>query len=66
MADRTFEDGYRDGWESVAGKQPLPDNPTQRAEGDPDDYECGFRYGKSDGVERYEPTGEDYPPPAAS
>ena len=63
MADRSFDEGYRDGWESVAGKQLFPANPTQRAEGDADTYECGFRYGKSEAAERFKPTGEDCPPP---
>ena len=62
MAEQTFEDGYRDGWESVAGTEPLPDNPTQPQESDPRTYECGFRYGKSDAAERFKPGTGSIPP----
>jgi hypothetical protein len=64
MADSTFADGYRDGWESVAGLRPLPDHPTAAQEGEVADYACGFRYGKSDAAERFEPDGTDLPRPS--
>src|SRR5687768_12364825 len=28
MGEGRYEDGYRDGWESVAGDEPMPDHPT--------------------------------------
>ena len=56
MNDRTFQDGYRDGWEAGAGLKAMPDNPTPRQEGEADDYNNGFRYGKADAAERYTPT----------
>jgi hypothetical protein len=64
MAHLTYDEGYRDGWESVAGLRPLPGDPTPPQAGEPRDYELGFQYGKSDALERYEPTGGDCPPPA--
>jgi hypothetical protein len=57
MTKGTFEDGYLDGWRSVAGDEPLPADPTRP----PDDYssdvsfELGFNYGRADALERYQP-----------
>jgi hypothetical protein len=55
MAEQTFEEGYRDGWESVAGTEPMPDKRTPSQDGDLLTYECGFRYGASDAAERFKP-----------
>ena len=63
--DQTFAEGYRDGWESVAGEEPLPVRPTPRADGDEDDYKTGFQYGKSDALMWFEPgTGTKPPEPS--
>jgi hypothetical protein len=54
----TFEEGYRDGWLSVAGDEPLPANPTRPP---PDDessmgpFQLGFLYGRADALERFQP-----------
>ena len=52
MPDESFQDGYRAGWESVAGTRPLPDDPTMPRPGEPNDYRAGFSYGRSDALER--------------
>ena len=55
MREGTFEQGFRDGWESIAGDKPLPENPSLPQEGEPRDYECGFRYGRSEASVRFTP-----------
>jgi hypothetical protein len=55
MTQGTFEEGYRAGWEGVAGAAPLPSEPTQPPEGTPRDYQHGFEYGRADALERFEP-----------
>lgn len=55
MTDGTYEQGYRAGWEGVAGTAPLPRNPTRPTEARSDDYPMGFRYGRADALERFEP-----------
>jgi hypothetical protein len=52
VPNRTFEDGYHDGWESAAGEASLPDKPTRPAPDEPKDYETGYGYGRSDALER--------------
>lgn len=52
MSKGNFDDGYRDGWEGVAGMIPLPSDPTRPIPGEPDDYGAGFLYGRSDALER--------------
>jgi len=52
MPTDDFDDGYRDGWEAVAGETPLPDNPTRPPPGEPNDYEAGYQYGRSDALLR--------------
>jgi hypothetical protein len=61
MVQKSFAEGYRDGWESVAGTEPTPDDPTFPTDGDPLTYECGFRYGKSDAAERFQPGSAETP-----
>jgi len=57
MTEGTFEDGYLDGWRSVAGDEPLPDNPTRPPDEDDsaDRFDIGFHYGRADALERYQP-----------
>ena len=64
-----FEQGYREGWMSVAGTAPLPENPTQPQPGERRDFNNGFFYGRGDALERFAPGVEakplsyDHPPP---
>jgi hypothetical protein len=53
MTEGTYEDGYRSGWESVAGAAPVPSRPTQPPEGEPRTYQLGFEYGRADALEKY-------------
>jgi hypothetical protein len=55
MTEGTYEQGYRAGWEGVAGTAPLPDDPTQPEPGEPRDYVNGFRYGRADALQHYTP-----------
>jgi hypothetical protein len=55
MGDRTFEDGYLDGWMSVAGDALVPPNPTRPPPGERADEQAGFEYGRADALERYRP-----------
>ena len=54
----TFEEGYRDGWISVAGDAPLPDNPTRppaEEKSEREAFQLGFFYGRADALERFQP-----------
>jgi hypothetical protein len=62
MAEETYEDGYRSGWESAAGEQPMPESMTYPPEGEARDYQAGFRYGRSEGLLHFKPGG-DQPEP---
>ena len=55
MTEGTFEDGYRAGWEGVAGNAIMPTNPTRPPPGEPADYVTGFEYGRADALERFKP-----------
>jgi hypothetical protein len=55
MTQGSFEDGYADGWRTVAGDAPLPDDPTRPPPGEPSDFTIGFEYGRADALERFEP-----------
>ncbi|HEU0097491.1 MAG TPA: hypothetical protein VFQ67_01830 [Allosphingosinicella sp.] len=55
MTEGTYEDGYRAGWEGIAGSAPLPRNPTRPTDARPDDYACGYKYGRADALERFKP-----------
>jgi hypothetical protein len=55
MTKGTYEDGYREGWMSVAGDEPLPANPTRPPPREVDDYPAGFHYGRADALERFKP-----------
>ena len=47
MTERSFEDGYRDGWGSVARAAPLPDHPTPPPPDEPETvFQLGFEYGR--------------------
>jgi len=47
----SFEDGYQDGWSSVAGADPLPENPTRPLAGEERTPDKGYKYGSSDAKE---------------
>jgi hypothetical protein len=55
MTKGTFEEGYRAGWEGVAGAAPLPAEPTRPPEGTARDYQHGFEYGRADALEEFRP-----------
>lgn len=61
MTDGTFEDGFRHGWESVAGDAFPPPETIYPPEGDPRDYRAGFQYGKSEAAMRFRPGAEPTP-----
>lgn len=44
----TFEEGYQEGWSSVAGTDPLPVNPTQPLASEERTADKGYMYGRSD------------------
>jgi hypothetical protein len=56
-----FEQGYREGWMSVAGTEPLPENPTQPQPGERRDYDNGYFYGRADALDRFKPGAEPTP-----
>jgi hypothetical protein len=55
MTADAYEEGYRAGWEGVAGAAPLPADPAQPPEGTARDYQHGFEYGRADALERFQP-----------
>jgi hypothetical protein len=55
MTDDTYNKGYRAGWESVAGSEPLPANPTRPSKAALEDYTLGFKYGRADALEQFRP-----------
>ena len=56
MGQRTPEEGFGKGWLSVAGEEPLPDNPTVPEPDERRDTQAGFIYGRSDALERFTPS----------
>ena len=62
MEDRTYEDGYRDGWESVAAEEAMPEPITYPPEGEPRDYHSGFLCGKAEAALHYKPGSARHPP----
>jgi hypothetical protein len=63
MDERTYEVGYCDGWESVAGKEPMTVDMAYPPEGDARDYKAGFRYGRSEAEMHFRPGDTDHPEP---
>jgi hypothetical protein len=53
----TFDDGYREGWASIAGDSPLPPDPKPPPPGKLATYGAGFAYGRVDALERLRPIG---------
>jgi hypothetical protein len=53
--ERTFEEGFHDGWESVAGDEFAPPETVYPPDGEPRDYHAGFRYGRSEAATRFKP-----------
>ena len=47
----TYENNYQDGWSSVAGGEPLPENPTQPLASEERTPEKGYMYGSNDAKE---------------
>jgi hypothetical protein len=50
----TYEEGYQEGWSSVAGADPLPRTPTEPLEGEERTAQKGYIYGCSDAKEANE------------
>jgi hypothetical protein len=44
----TFEDGYEEGWSSIAGSDAQPDSPTQPLPSEERTPDKGYMYGRSD------------------
>ncbi len=44
----SFQDAYQEGWSSVAGTDPLPENQTQPLPGEERTPDKGYDYGRSD------------------
>ena len=64
MAERTYETGFADGSESVAGEQPTPHNITFPPEGHATDYDAGFLYSRAEALIHFRPgTGTHDPEP---
>ena len=51
----TFEDGYQEGWSSVAGSDALPEDPTQPLASEERTPDKGYMYGSSDAKEAEKP-----------
>lgn len=47
----TFEEGYYEGWSSVAGSDPLPQHPTEPFPREEQTAQKGYTYGISDAKE---------------
>jgi hypothetical protein len=47
----TFEEGYQDGWASVAGSDPLPQHATEPFPREQQTPQKGYTYGVSDAKE---------------
>jgi hypothetical protein len=62
MTERTFEEGYREGWMSVAGDEPVPDNWTCPPEHEAASFDDGFLYGRSEAALHFRPGTGDLPP----
>ena len=46
--DGSFEDGYEEGWSSIAGTDAQPERPTQPLPSEERTLETGYAYGRSD------------------
>jgi hypothetical protein len=62
MTDGSYEDGYRDGWEGIAGERPIPEPLTYPPEGEARDYQAGFLYGRAEAALHFKPGTSDRPP----
>ena len=59
--ERSFEQGFLDGWEGMAGDTfPAPD-PVYPPEGEPRDYAAGFLYGRAEATTRFKPSADPEP-----
>lgn len=63
MAQDDFEDGYRDGWMSIAGDNPLPTARTQPPPDEERTFQSGFEYGRADATMKFQPGREPRPIP---
>ncbi|MGX9120323.1 hypothetical protein ACWTU6_27210 [Mesorhizobium sp. BHbsci] len=49
-ADKSYEDGYRDGWASVPGAAEMLDIPQYRRARGQSEYQWGFAMGADDAI----------------
>jgi hypothetical protein len=57
--ETTYEDGYREGWASIANDLPVPRDPRPPPPVRVATYAAGFAYGRLDALERLRPVVED-------
>lgn len=58
MTSGSFNEGYLDGWRSVAGNAPVPKNPTlppTDEQTNMTEFQLGFDYGRADALEQFKP-----------
>ncbi len=55
MDEDTYEDGFRDGWETVAADEPMPAKLTYPPEGEDRSYQAGLLYGRSEAAVHFKP-----------
>jgi hypothetical protein len=63
MAKHTYEEGFGDGRESVAGKEPLTGSIIYPPEGEAKDYHAGFLFGRAEAEMHFKPSDSDHPEP---
>ncbi len=59
MTKGSFEDGYQDGWATIAGDAPMPEKPTRPSPFEQTattEFQLGFEYGRADALERFNPS----------
>jgi hypothetical protein len=65
MNERTYRDGYRDGWETVAGKEPMIGRMNYPPDDEARDYKAGFLYGRSEAEMHFKPSATNNPQPTS-
>ena len=55
-AEKTFAEGYLDGWSSVAEGRPCADIPSAFADPGKTEFQTGFEHGRADALERFSPS----------
>jgi hypothetical protein len=60
--ERTFAEGYVDGWRGVAGDAVVPPAPAALIRPGETAYQAGFQYGRSDALMQFPPSPIDKNP----